>query len=380
MKKLIFGGIVVLAVVVFIGLNSINTSSGNPTSKAVVQGSTDTLKLGVIAPVTGDVASIGQAAQAAIKLSVDEVNRAGGVNGKPIEAIFEDGKCAASAAANAAQKFINVDKVNVILGGACSGETASFVKAAMTQKVPVFSYCSSAPTLTGSGPYFFRNYPSDSYAAIFAADYLYNTLGVKNVAVIYHVSDYGNALSARFDTEYKKLGGKISLMEGVSQGVKDYRTVISKIKNSGADYVYALMYSEGGAVFVNQSKQLGLNKKMLFSETAEDPKFVADVSGKADIQYYVAKSPSNAEFAAKMKTVAKVDTVPACSPQAYDAVKVIASVYSKTGNNPDAFATEMKKVSYDGVAGKTAFDENGDQAVAEFTVKKIENGKAVVIK
>lgn len=294
--------------------------------------------------------------------------------------VFEDGKCNASAAANAVQKLMNVDKVNVILGGACSGETSSFVKVAMDRKIPVFSYCSSAPTLTGSGPYFFRNYPSDSYSAVFAADYLYNTLGVKKVAVVYHVSDYGNALSERFNTEFKKLGGEVVLTEGLAQASKDYRTVISKISATNADYVYALMYSEGGAVFVNQANSLGFKKKMFFSETAEDPKFVSSVSGKADIQYYVAKSPTNEEFVAKMKTVAKVDTVPACSPQAYDAVKVIANVYAKTGNNPDAFAAEMKKVSYDGVAGKTAFDVNGDQAVAEFTVKKIENGKAVIVR
>ncbi len=379
MNKLVIAIVVVL--VVFVGWNVVGTQKNvDVEQKPQAQVNGDVLKLGVIVPATGDVASIGQAAQAAIKLSVDEINNAGGVNGKSIEVVFEDGKCSASAAANAAQKLMNVDKVNVILGGACSGETSSFVKIAMDRKIPVFSYCSSAPTLTAVGPYFFRNYPSDAYSAVFAADYLYNTLGVKKVAVVYHVSDYGNALSARFDTEFKKLGGTVVMNEGMPQNIKDYRTIISKIKNSDADYVYALTYSEGGAVFVNQAKSLGLNKKMFFSETAEDPKFIADVSGKADIQYYVAKSPSNAEFAAKMKEVAKVDTVPACAPQAYDAAKITANVYSKTGNNPDAFAAEMKKVSYEGVAGKTAFDTNGDQAIAEFTVKKIEGGKAVIIK
>lgn len=379
MKKALVVIVVILAVVL-IWKTDKGSNKGQDTNQNQVVGSSDTLKLGVIVPATGPIASIGQATQAAIQLSVDEVNKAGGVNGKPIEVVFEDGKCTSSGAANAAQKLMNIDKVNVILGGACSGETASFVKSAMENKVPTLSYCSSAPTLTGSGKYFFRNFPSDSYSAIFAAEYLYKTLGAKNVAVVYNISDYGNALSARFDTEYKKLGGKIALMEGIPQDAKDYRTVISKVKNSGADYVYALMYSESGAIFVNQTKNLDLNKKMLFSETGEDPKFIADVSGKADIQFHVPKTPSNDEFLAKMKAVAKVDTVPACAPQAYDGVKVIANVYSKTGNNPDAFATEMHKVSYDGVAGKTAFDQNGDLSIAEYNVKKVENGKATIIR
>src|SRR3989338_7590598 len=85
--------------------------------------SADTIKIGSILPLTGEAAEIGLRAQEAINLATEEINSRGGVNGKPLHVIFEDGKCDARAGSDAATKLINFDRVPIIIGGLCSGET-----------------------------------------------------------------------------------------------------------------------------------------------------------------------------------------------------------------------------------------------------------------
>src|SRR3989344_6415480 len=80
-------------------------------------------KIGVMLALTGDAATYGLPEQQAIKIAADEINSKGGINGKKIEIIYEDGKCNPKDGNAAAQKLINVDKVKVIIGGSCSGET-----------------------------------------------------------------------------------------------------------------------------------------------------------------------------------------------------------------------------------------------------------------
>ena len=107
------------------------------------------IKLGFIAPLTGEASSIGLNNRAAAELAVEEVNAAGGINGRKIEMVYEDGKCAPTDATNAANKLMNVDKVVAIDGAICSSETAAFAPTAMQNKVIVISPGSSAPSRDG---------------------------------------------------------------------------------------------------------------------------------------------------------------------------------------------------------------------------------------
>src|SRR3989344_7061766 len=221
------------------------------------------IALGFIEPLTGDAASIGTINRAAVELAVAEVNAAGGVNGRPIEVIYEDGQCNAKAATNAASKLINVNKVRVIIGGLCSTETAAFGPGAMQAKVIVFSPGSSAPTLSQLGKYFFRNYPSDAFQGKFAAEYAYNTLGARKIAVIYHISDWGTGIKEIFEARFKELGGQIVAENGEPQIARDYRTDLSKTKAANPDYIYSPTYPEGGTALLKQAKELGIKTKFL---------------------------------------------------------------------------------------------------------------------
>src|SRR3989344_5758192 len=136
-------------------------------------GNKENIRIGFIGPLSGDVASIGQSVKAAIELGVEEVNQAGGINGQPLEVIYEDGKCGPKDSTDAANKLINIDKVPVIIGGGCSSETLAAAPIAETSKVTLLSYCSSNPKITESGDYIFRTYPSDAFQGKVAAEKIY---------------------------------------------------------------------------------------------------------------------------------------------------------------------------------------------------------------
>ncbi|MBI4160108.1 ABC transporter substrate-binding protein [Candidatus Wolfebacteria bacterium] len=341
-------------------------------------GETGSIKVGFIGALTGDAASIGAAAQKGMELAVKEINEAGGVNGRIIEAIYEDGKCMAAPASSAANKLMNVDKVGAIIGGLCSGETAAFAPAAMQNKTIVISYCSSAPDLSKTGKYFFRTYPSDSLQGKFAAEFAYNTLGKRTAAIVYHVSPWGSGLTEVFKKRFEELGGAVLVSEGMQQTDKDYRSVLSKVKAANPDIVFAPTYSIGASVLVKQYVDLGITVQLMGGDAWEDKAFFTEatktLNGRA--LYSVTAAKPTKEFEGKLKAYATgVENVAFCGPQAYDAVRILAETIRNVGANPDKVADALHALrDYDGVSGKISFDANGDITHAEYIVKVIKDG------
>jgi branched-chain amino acid transport system substrate-binding protein len=338
------------------------------------------ITLGFIGPLTGDAASIGTINRAAVEIAVSEVNAAGGVNGRPIEVVYEDGQCNAKAATNAASKLINVNKVPVIIGGLCSTETAAFGPGAMQSKVIVFSYGSSAPTLSQTGKYFFRSYPSDAFQGKFAAEYAYNTLKSRKVAIAYHISDWGTGIKNVFEQRFKELGGQVLAVEGAPQEARDYRTLLTKIKAAKADLIFMPMYPDGTIVALKQASELGIKTRMLGADAWDDPKVHKEVSGKGDFVFTVPFSPISDEFKAKLKAKTGGDDAPVGTSNAYDNIKIIAQVIGQVGTDPDKIQEAMRSLTYQGVSGSIDFDDNGDVTSANYIVKRIEGGKAMEVK
>lgn len=362
-----------LAIVVVIILVIIAyTKSGSETD-------TGPIKIGFIGPLTGDAAGLGTFSRSAVELAIDEVNKDGGVNGRQLQVIYEDGQCLASPAVSAAKKLINIDKVTAIIGGLCSSETSAFTADAMKNKKIVISYCSSAPSLSNTGEYFFRTYPSDANQGKFAAEYAYNTLGARKIAIIYHISDWGTGIKDVFTKRFSELGGVVVTIEGSSQETRDYRTQVAKIKASDFDLVYTPVYVDGGIVLLKQLSNVGISGvKILGTETFNDPKFLTETKTISnDIVITASKILPSNKFAKNFTTKTGVEAVPVCAPQAYDAVKVLAGALEKVGTNPDKLKDAIRKTNYQGESGQISFDENGDLQNSTYVVKKIQNGVVV---
>ena len=373
--KIIAGVIVVLLVIW--GVSMISSKSGTTTNE------TGPIKVGFVGPLTGDGAALGENAQAAVELAVSEVNAAGGINGRQLQFIYEDGKCNGADAASAANKLLNADKVSLIIGGACSGETSAMAGAAEQAKTVLFSYCSSAPTITNAGDYIFRDYPSDTFQGSFAANYIYNKLGKKNVAVLYVKTDWGTGIKDVFDDSFTKLGGKVAIEEGFDQTTKDLRTELTKIKAANPDLIYFLGYTEESVTGLKQAATLGIKTPMFGGDAWDDPKIYDGAGAAAEgIMFSTVSAPLSDAFKAAMKQKTGSDEVLACTPGAYDAVNILSNVMKKVGTDSTAIKDELYKTTYaNGVSSANiSFDSNGDLVGASYMVKQVTNGKAAEVK
>lgn len=373
MKALHIIGILVVLIII-IGGTVVLTNKG-PAQTA----SKEPIKIGSILPLTGEAAEVGLRAQESINLALEEINAQGGINGQKLEVVFEDSKCDARASSDAATKLISFDRVHIIIGGLCSGETLGAAPVAEQNKVVVLSPCSSAPKITQAGDYIFRDYPSDTFQGSFGAEYVYNKLGVRKVAILHTIGDWGNGIKDVFKQRFIELGGQIVAEESFEQSATDMRTQLTKIKAANPELIYMPAYSQGAGLILKQAKELGINAKFLDGDGGDDPNVIKVASDASEgFQVTVAASGSDS-FAQKFK--AKFGHEPlVCTTYSYDAVNILSQVLKKTENNGEAIKNELYKIKdYKGETGSISLDSNGDRTTAEYVIKEVRNGQFRVI-
>lgn len=346
------------------------------TSETPKQEDKTPIKLGWVGPLTGDVSSVGTVDKQGAELAIKEINEAGGINGRPLEMVYEDGACDAKTASNAGNKLINIDKVVAIVGGFCSSETLAVAPMAEQNKVVVIAPGSTAPSITDAGDFIFRVIPSDSYQGKYAANFAYNTLGKRKAAIVYAKADYTEGLANVFAEEFKKLGGEVLLEESFLQTDRDLKTQLTKVKASLSDFMYFLTYTEAGIVGFKQAEELGMKKTILGAETFSDEKLVTAQGAEGAI-FTIPVSNESESFKTTFLTFASRTDMPVFVTQTYDAVKILAQVMQKAGTDPTEMKNELYKVQdYQGVSGPISFDSNGDLTTAAYDVMVIKSGKA----
>ena len=361
-------GIVVVVLVIF-GLSSMSKKSGTDS---------ETVKIGFMGPLSGDTANIGQNAQAAIAIAVDEINNAGGVLGKNVEVIYEDDGCSGATAANAVSKLINTDKVVAILGAACSGATLGAAPIAEAAKVPMLSYCSTNPTVSQAGDYIFRNVPSDFFQANYAANYLMGKV-MKNVALLTSKDDWGDGLKKAFTDAFTKAGGVIVSSDSFDPASKDLKAQLTTIKGMNVDAVYFAGYTDPSIAGLKQAHDLGIKAQFFGADAWDDTKIWSELGTLGDgAMFTVVGTNSSADFKAKMKAKLGKDDLIYCSNYAYDGLKILAAAINKADSvSKTAVKDALSKIKYTGGVGsaEVMFDNNGDPTTAAYIIKRALGGK-----
>jgi branched-chain amino acid transport system substrate-binding protein len=338
------------------------------------------IKLGVIMPLTGDAATLGQNIVKSIQMAVEEVNAEGGIDGRKIRVIAEDGKCDGKEASTAANKLANIDKVDVVIGGGCSSETMAAAPIFEAAKIVAVSPVSSASTVTKAGEYIFRTCASDALQGGFVARYADSELNAKKAAVLYVQSDWGVDIRGVFKREFLALGGQIVADEAFEQESRDLRTQLTKIKAADPDVIYFIGYTEASIVGIKQAKELGITAKIIGGDAWDDPKIWSEVGSAGDgVMYTLQLAEASDEFKQKLKAFTGSEEVTLGVPQAYDTVHVLADVMRQVGTDSDAIRAALYDVDYDGVSSRIQFDENGDLKDTSFIVKVANNGKTSVL-
>jgi branched-chain amino acid transport system substrate-binding protein len=373
--KLAAGIIIAVIAIALLGLYF----QGMPTGQVALAANQETITIGAIGPLTGSAASIGRNSEAAIELAVEEINAKGGINGKKLKIMVEDGQCDAMASSTAAKKLVEVDNVPAIVGGMCSAETMAAAPIAEAGSTVLLSNCSSNPAITEAGDYIFRIYPSDNFQGKISAEFAFNELGAKKAAILSCQSDWCTGLKEVFSRRFPELGGTIAAEEEFAQGTNDMRTQLLKIKKANPDVIYFLAYEEEAISGIKQAKELGIETQLLGGDSFAG-QVIWDAVGNAGegIMYTAPTVALTKEFKDAMLQKTGSEEITTCAPQAYDAVYLIADALRTCGENSKCIKEELYKVQgYSGVSGKIGFDKKGDLATAEYAIMKVENGKAV---
>jgi branched-chain amino acid transport system substrate-binding protein len=346
----------------------------------------DTVKIGIIQPLTGSVAYNGTTDVNGIKLALGEINAKGGVLGKKVELVIEDGQCKPANTVNAAEKLTQRDKVVALIGAFCSSATAAIMPVAQSAKVPLVTGVSSAANLTEKGnTWFFRATETDALLAKSFAKILVNQLKLKKVAYIGVNDDFGRGGVEEFEKQMSALGATTVMKEYFEHGTSDYYTLLTKLKASGADGAFVAAETQDGSTFVKQKAELGLSTKVFGVGSWATADFM-QLAGAAANGIYAA-----VPYASTMKTLKNEAFVKSYQDQ----YKVAPGKYSAAGYNTlnivvDAIAraqsTDSDKVreallktDYEGPNGHFRFDEKGQATGFTVVLVQLENGVPVVV-
>lgn len=373
-----------------------STDSGSSDSG----GSSDkTVTLGVIAPLTGDLSALGKGIQHSAELAVKQANDSGELGDWKIKVEALDDEAKTDPGRAAASKLASNDKVIGVVGPLNSSVGQVVAPVLNDAKITVVSPANTNPALTRGADYatapkrayetYFRTCTTDDVQGPFAADYLYNTAGVKKVATIHDKKAYGQGLVEAFAKAYKELGGEIVAEETINADDSNFSAVVSTVKAKSPDVVYyGGEYPQAGPLS-KQMKAGGLNVPLMGGDGIYSSKFIELASASSDkdlstsVGAPVEDLPSAKKFVEDYKAAGFADPYEAYGAYSYDAAQAIIKAFkaAKPNDLKDAKAVRegvlknMASVSFDGVTGKVAFNEYGDNTARVLTVYKVDGGK-----
>ena len=338
-------------------------------SMAACNGGDDgAFRIGVMESVTGPGETYGNVAVRAKQMAVDEINAAGGINGRMLELIVEDSKCSAQDSITAYNKLTDVDGMKIILGTSCSGAMLGAAPLAEEEGVVLFSGLATNPDIANAGDYIFRTSMSDAQLGIDTGNVLW-TGGIRRLATISESTDYAEGVRRTTSDRFEELGGEIVGAERYSSDVTDFRTQLTKLlgENPDAFHVAAQAEFSGGTV-VKQLRELGYTGP-IFSDVVVVGTTALEVAGEAAtgvVAITADLDPANAKaqevitnFRAKYDYV----TLPWYIGSAYDDVYITAECLKQTDDDQDAdgFRDCLYDITWNGAIGESyRFDEMGE--------------------
>ncbi len=240
----------------------------------------ETIKIGLLAPLTGFAAADGLSVLNSVKLAVDQVNKEGGILGKKVELVYYDDRASGKEAVALAYKLIEKDGVVAVVGGSYSTPSRAVATIFQEEEIPFVAAYAVHPDITKAGNYCFRNGflgPVEGRAAGYVA---VKMLKAKKIAVLTMDNDFGRTLAQGFVDYVTKNGAKIVYHKVYQLKEKDYKPYLSKIKQIKPDLLLATGYYPQAGNIVKQAKEIGLSVQILGEEGYDSPKFL-EIAGDA---------------------------------------------------------------------------------------------------
>ena len=367
--------VVALMLTVFVGCNQATPNNS------------DTIKVGINYELSGGTATYGQSSVEGIELAIEEINKAGGINGKQIQPVKYDNKSEEAEATTLATRLITQDKVLAVLGPATSGMFKATIPVAEQNKIPVASGSATANDVTvdanGVKEFAFRICFYDEVQGQVMADYAYEKLGKQKAVIIMDSSsDYAKGLAESFTETFEAAGGTIVAQEAYVTNDTDFNAVITSIKGQDFDVIFIPGYYQEVGLIIKQARAQGIDVPILGADGFDSPKLAELAGADALSNVYFSNhyssldpDPTVQEFIKSFK--AQYNKEPdAFNALGYDLAKFVADGISRA-EKPDGESVRnalAETKEFHGVTGTITVDENHN-AVKDIIVIQMENGK-----
>ncbi len=349
------------------GLGAASAVAAAPSVVGCKKASGD-IVLGAILGLSGENSSLGVETKEGMEMALEELNAAGGVNGRKVKVLYEDTRLDANLASEKIQKLIDRDRVLTVLGDAASTPTLAAGAYAEKAKVPLVSGSATNVEVTRNKRYVFRVCFTDDKQGLAAAKFARDTLKAQKAAVIFVTGNkYSEGLQSIFTTEFEKSGGKV--VEKVTFQAEETNVLafLTKIKDAGPDIIFAPVYPSDVAKIGPTKLKIGLATPLLGTDGWDGPAtrakgVIESIEGCYFTDLFAVEAVAAAKpFAEKYKGKFGGKNPSSLVAGGYDCLKLVCDAIKRAGANPTSEqvrdAIEQTK-GFSGVTGVFDIDKD----------------------
>jgi branched-chain amino acid transport system substrate-binding protein len=356
-------------------------------------------KIGVIAPLTGDLAPVGLGIRNSADLAVRLANQANTVPGWTLQLVPEDDAATPEVGARAASELSSDSAVVGVVGTYNSGvamEVAPILDLAHVAEVSPGNTndrltrgdnFATAPVRPHSN--YFRVCTVDSLQGAFAADYAFNTVGARQIVVVHDGKAYGKGLAELFRDRFVHDGGTVLAVETINPGDKDFSGLVSRIAPLHPDLIfYGGEFPEAGLIS-RQAKEAGVAAPLMGGDGIEDDAYVAlaGAAGEGDYAVSIGAPPellaSAGPFVDAYRAAGYKEGYSGFGALSFDATNTIIRALARVLPGRVTLDDEARRMvinavaasNFDGITGKVAFDSFGDAVTRSLTVFRVKGGR-----
>jgi branched-chain amino acid transport system substrate-binding protein len=345
------------------------------------------IRIGLLTPITGNLARWGGYAQNGAGLAADEINAAGGVLGRPLQVIAADSQCQPAQGVSALRRLITADRATFIIGDICSSVTLAAMPVVAESKVILVNAGSSHPDITykagvGGNAWTFRNYPTDELRTQIVTEYVVKQ-GARRFSILNVDSDFGRGAAILSKKQLDKLGGTLLSEDYFKSGETDFAPVLTKIKGLKPDVLLVYGLPDSVPPLTAQMKAQGLKVKLAGVAEFTTPDIIK--RSQADVLEGAVEGMSWAPILGGEGNRAFVEAYrkrAGDAPQVhafthYESLKLLARAIADAGTvDPAKVREALARIQYDGLMGRVRFDDH-NQAEVPMAVLAVESGAPV---
>ena len=357
------------------------------------------IKIGVIYPLTGPNAAAGSYVLSGVQMAADKFNAEGGILGRPVKLLIEDGANDPAQSVSAAEKLVTRDKVDLMIAAWGSSPTLA-VSASVTKKYGVPQIVDTASSIKVTqqdgkrpNPWLFRIQATSQLDAEGTEKYLVPKMGFTKVAMMAVNNDWGRGAAEEFGTVIKRSGGTVATTELFNADVTDFLTQLTKIKNTGANSIVITTDISQSSLILKQYKQLGMNQKIFFTDVGTTAEGLVEMAGKESAEgvfiYQVfapqfpelTQVPNEAKaFVAEYRKRNLPEKGFGESVHGYEAMRTIKAALEKAkATDKESVRKGLQAVDVVGLMGRIKFDEFGQNKPTLYILQVKDGNPAIPV-